>query len=79
MIKVHLSRLLGEQRITQAELSRLTGIRASTINDIYHEMMERLNVEHLDKICTALNCTIADLLEYIPCYDRGAAKRKPPQ
>ena len=42
MIKIHLSRLLGEKRISQAELSRQTGIRPSTINDMYNEIAERV-------------------------------------
>lgn len=25
-----------------------------------------MNVDHIDKICEALDCTITDLLEYIP-------------
>ena len=66
MIKIHLSRMLGEKRITQAELARQTGIRPSTINDIYNEMTERLNINHLDRICEYLNCDITDLIEYIP-------------
>ena len=66
MIKIHLSRMLGEKRITQAELARQTGIRPSTIKDIYNEMTERLNINHLDRICEYLNCDITDLIEYIP-------------
>ncbi|MDE5582664.1 MAG: helix-turn-helix transcriptional regulator [Ruminococcus sp.] len=66
MIKIHLSRILGEKRITQAELSRRTGIRPSTINDIYNEVSERLKVENIDKICECLGCTVPELLEYIP-------------
>lgn len=66
MIKIHLSRILGEKRMTQAELARQTGIRPSTINDIYNEMAERLNIEYLDRICEYLDCSITDLIEYIP-------------
>jgi len=66
MIKIHLSRILGERKWSQAELARRTGIRPSTINDLYHEMVDRLNVDHLDRICEVLNCNINDLLEYIP-------------
>ena len=66
MIKIHLSKILGEKRMSQAELSRQTGIRPSTINDIYNEISERLNVEHLDRICEYLDCNINDLIEYIP-------------
>ena len=66
MIRIHLSRLLGERRLTQADLARRTGIRPSTIGDYYHEFAERINLEHLDAICEVLDCDISDVLEYIP-------------
>lgn len=66
MIKLLLSRKLGELRITQAELSRMTGIRAPTINEMYHDMSERVSLEYLDLICEALNCDLADILVRIP-------------
>ena len=66
MVRIHLSRLLGEKRWGQAKLARVTGIRASTINDIYNEFAERISLNHLDRICKALNCDISDILEYIP-------------
>ena len=50
MIKIHLSRILGEKRISQAEFSRQTGIRPSTINDMYNEIAERVNLSYLDRI-----------------------------
>lgn len=66
MIKIHLSRLLGERRMTQKNLSELTGIRANTIGELYNEFAEKLDFEKLDKICEALNCNISELLEYRP-------------
>lgn len=66
MVKIHLSRLLGERRWTQADLVRKTGIRPNTISEIYNELVDRINLEHMDLICEALDCEIADLLEYIP-------------
>lgn len=66
MIKIHLSKILGEKRWTQAYLSQVTGIRPGTISDIYNEVAERLNIEHLDRICEALDCDLSDLIEYIP-------------
>lgn len=62
MIRILLSTRLGERRLNQAELSRMTGIRASTINDLYHEMAERVNLDHLDLICEALDCDLSDLI-----------------
>ena len=66
MIKIHLSRLLGEKRWSQAQLSRLTGIRPNTISDLYNEFTERISLDQLNQICKILECDIADLLEYIP-------------
>lgn len=66
MIKIHLSKLLGERRMTQKRLSELTGIRPNAINDWYNEIAVSLKVEHIDRICEVLNCSIEELIEYIP-------------
>ena len=64
MVRIKLSALLGEKRMTQAELARKTGIRPATINEMYHELSERVNLEHLDLIYEVLQCDISDLLKY---------------
>lgn len=66
MIRITLSRKLGELRITQSELSKATGIRPNTINDLYHDMAERVSLEHLDKICEALDCDMSEIVEFAP-------------
>lgn len=66
IIRIRLSRLLGERRWTQAKLARRTKVRPSTIGDYYHELAERVNLKHLSKICKELNCQISDILEYVP-------------
>ena len=62
MIRVNLSKLLGERKMKQADLARITGIRPATINDLYHELAERISLEHLDLICEALQGELSDLL-----------------
>lgn len=69
MIRILLSTKLGELRWTQADLARKTGIRPSTINDLYHDLAERINLEHLDLICEALDCDISDILVRVPNKD----------
>ena len=61
-IRIFLSRKLGELRMTQADLSRKTGIRQNTISDMYNEMCDRVNLDHLDLICEALNCDLSEIL-----------------
>ena len=66
MIKIHLSKILGEKRITQKELADKTGIRPATIHEIYHELIDRINLDHLDEMCKVLNVKVEDILEYVP-------------
>ena len=66
MIRILLSTRLGERRWTQADLARMTGIRPSTINDLYHEIADRVNLEHLDLICEALDCELWELITLEP-------------
>ena len=61
-IRILLSRKLGELRLTQADLARKTGIRPNTINEYYHELNDRINLEHFDSICKVLHCPLNELL-----------------
>lgn len=65
-IRILLSTRLGERRWTQADLARKTGIRQATINEMYHEICERVNLDYLDRICEALDCGIDDILVRVP-------------
>ena len=66
MIRILLSTKLGELRWTQADLARATDIRPNTINELYHELVERVNLEHLDLICEALDCQLDELIVRVP-------------
>lgn len=66
MIKILLSSRLGDLKMTQADLARMTGIRPNTINELYHEIAERVSLEHLDLICEALDCKLDELIVRIP-------------
>ncbi len=66
MIRNRLSIILGEKRMTQRELARLTGITRQSISDIYNEININININKFDKLCEVLECDICDLLVYIP-------------
>ena len=65
-IKILLSRKLGELRMSQKDLAIKTGIRAATINEMYHDLNSRVNLEHLEAICEVLNCDLSEILVYKP-------------
>jgi len=64
MIRILLSARMGEKRINQAQLSHMTGIRQTSIGDLYYEMTDRVSLKQLDRICKALGCDLSELLEY---------------
>ena len=49
-----------------AYLARATGIRPTTISDYYNEIAERMNLNHLDLICEALDCEPDEILVRVP-------------
>lgn len=83
MIKILLSSRLGDLKLSQADLARMTGIRPNTISDLYHEVTTRVNLEQIDLICEALGCDLDELIMRVPdkepkvVYTRtGKSKKK---
>jgi putative transcriptional regulator len=66
MIENRLSRLLGERRMSIAELERRTGIPYTSLFELYHGRAKRVDLKTLDRICKALGVTPGDILEYVP-------------
>jgi len=65
MIKNKLSTLMGEKRISIAEVARMTNISYNAVYNIYHNKTASIDFGTLDKLCWALECKIGDLFEYI--------------
>ena len=66
MIRITLSRKMGELRITRKQLAAMTGIRENTIGNYYNEYAGAINLEHFDIICEALRCRLDEILEFTP-------------
>lgn len=66
MIKVHLSRLMGERRIKIAQLATMTGLHRNGIAKLYNEETDGVKFDTLNAICKALDCTVEDIIEYVP-------------
>lgn len=61
-IRIRLSTLLGERRMKQSELAKLTGIAPATINHYYQENVEVLRIDYIIMMCEALKCHLSDLI-----------------
>lgn len=73
-IKCHLSRILGERRISQAELARRSGLTTFTINRIYNEAFTGLALQTIVALCKALSVQVGDLLEYVEIEEKPKKK-----
>lgn len=71
MVKLNLQHILQDKNITQKELSRLTGIRPSTICDICNNNADFIKLDNLDRICSALGCGVEDIVSFAPSANRG--------
>jgi putative transcriptional regulator len=65
LIVIKLSELLGRKKIRQRAVADATGIRPNTISAYWHGNVQRIDVEHLDKLCKYLECEVGDIIEYV--------------
>ncbi len=66
MIKCHLARLMGEQKMRIADVARETGLSRNTITLLYRETAQKVDLEAIEKLCLLFDCQISDLLELSP-------------
>lgn len=57
-------RILVEKEINKTQLRELTGMGTATLAKLSKN--EYVALEVVDKICSALNCQIGDIVEHIP-------------
>ena len=66
MIRIKLSELLGKHKMTQKTLAEMAHIRPATVSKMYYEEVKRIDVEHLNNICKVFDCSMSELLEFVP-------------
>ena len=64
MIRLTIDKYIDNNSITRYELSKRTGIRFHIIDNYYKNKVVRYDSDVLDRICTALECDISDIIEY---------------
>jgi len=63
-LKIKLFKLLKEKNMTQAQLAELADIRPNAISNLTRGYVDRLSIEHIEKICNALQLeSISELME----------------
>lgn len=65
MVKCHLSRLMGENKMKVIDVARATGMHRNTITLLYKETATRVDLVNIEKLCRLFDCRISDLFELI--------------
>ncbi len=64
MIILTLDKILEERKVSRYELAKRTGIQYQVIDNYYKNRVKRYDSFVLDRICSALNCKIEDLIQH---------------
>jgi putative transcriptional regulator len=62
----HLSRLMGERRVSITRVAREAGMAYSAVFDLYHDRTSRYDRETLNKLCTYFRVPVGAILEWVP-------------
>jgi len=65
-IRIKLKELLEKTGLSKNKLSHRAEMQRTQINHYCNNTITRLDTDVLARLCKTLNCTISDLLEYIP-------------
>lgn len=65
-IKIKLDELIEREGISKNKLSHKAEMQRSQINNYCNNRITRLDIDVLARMCTALDCRIEDLLEFVP-------------
>ena len=65
-IKIKLDELIAEKGISKNKLSHRAEMQRTQINQYCNGEITRLDTAVLARLCTALECRIEDILEFVP-------------
>lgn len=65
-IRIKLDELIEKAGISKNKLSYKAEMQRTQINAYCNNQITRLDIDVLSRICTVLECSIGDLLEFIP-------------
>ena len=54
------------------DVARITGIHRNMVTLLYRETVTRIDLDAIDKLCAFFNCSVAELIEYVPDTQKSA-------
>ncbi len=68
-IHIRLDELIRQKGISKNKLSHRAEMQRTQVNRFCNNEITRLDTAVLARLCTTLNCTISDLLEFVPAKE----------
>lgn len=65
-VVMHLNDMIKARGISKTQLSYMAQLQRTQLNNYCNGKIVRIDFDILGRLCTALDCDICDLLEYIP-------------
>lgn len=65
-VRIKLADLLKDRKMTQAELAKLSEVRPNAISNLCRGYVDRISIEHIEKLCEALQLKdVSELFELV--------------
>lgn len=68
-IKIKVDQLIREKGISKSKLAHRAEMQRTQLNQYCKNEITRLDTAVLARLCTALDCSIQDILEFIPASE----------
>ena len=68
-IILRLDRVMADRKMSLNELSDRVGITLANLSILKNNKARAIRFSTLNAICKALNCTVGDIIEYVPSED----------
>ena len=65
MIRICLDEILEKCNVSRYELAKRTGIQYQIIDNYYKNKVKRYDSFVLERICTALDCDVNDIIKFV--------------
>ena len=66
MIVINLDVMMAKRKMSLNELSEKVGITLANLSILKNNKAKAIRFSTLDAICRALDCSVSDILEYVP-------------
>ncbi len=69
MIVINLDVMMAKRKMSLNELSEKVGITLANLSILKNNKAKAVRFSTLDAICKALDCSVGDIIEYVPAED----------